>query len=216
VGIAFVAMKSNVRDLPELPRLATRLGAWEVQVSNVIPHMPEMEREILYEHSLVACAFRASRWVADMSLPKLDLNGHTLEPVGRVFGSTASVSLLDASLSARDNYCRFAQEGYAAVRCDGEVSPCLSLLHDHPMYLRGRRKDVTHYSVGNVNQTGLYDLWQSPEFAAFRARLREFPYSPCTTCGGCERFAGNWVDCTENTFPVCGGCLWAQGFVQCP
>jgi len=36
------------------------------------------------------------------------------------------------------------------------------------------------------------------------------------TCGGCERFAGNFVDCTENTFPTCGGCLWAQGFVQCP
>jgi MoaA/NifB/PqqE/SkfB family radical SAM enzyme len=133
-----------------------------------------------------------------------------------VFGSTASISLLDASLSARDNYCRFAQQGYAAVRCDGEVSPCLSLLHDHPMYLRGRRKDVTHYSVGNVNETALVDLWQSPEFTAFRARLRAFPYSPCTTCGGCERFAGNLIDCTENTYPVCGGCLWAQGFVQCP
>ena len=123
-----------------------------------------------------------------MSLPKLDLDEHTLEPLGRTFASTASLSLLDASLSARNDYCRFAQEGYAAVRWDGAVSPCLSLLHDHPMYMHGRRKDVTHYTLGNVNERPLDEVWTSPEFSGFRARLRDFPYSPCTTCGGCERF----------------------------
>jgi hypothetical protein len=23
-------------------------------------------------------------------------------------------------------------------------------------------------------------------------------------------------DCYGNTFPACGGCLWAQGVIQCP
>jgi MoaA/NifB/PqqE/SkfB family radical SAM enzyme len=216
VGIAFVAMKRNAADLPQLPRLATRIGAWTIQVSNLIPHTPEMESEILYNRSLTACAFRASRWVADMSLPKLDLDSHTLEPLGRLSTSTASLSLLDASLSARNDYCRFAQQGYAAVRWDGQVSPCLSLLHDHPMYLHGRRKDVTHFALGNVNDRSLPDLWESRKFAQFRAKLRRFPFSPCTTCGGCERFPRNRIDCSDNTFPTCGGCLWAQGFVQCP
>ena len=216
IGIAFVAMKRNVADLPELPRLATRVGASLILVSNVIPHTPEMEREILYEQTLTACAFRASPWVADMSLPKLDLNAHTLEPLHKAYTSTASISLLDVSLSGRNDYCRFAQEGYAAVRWDGEVSPCLELLHDHPVYLHGRRKDVTHYSLGNVKEKPLWEIWESPEFTRFRARLREFFFSPCTTCGGCERFAANFEDCLGNSFPTCGGCLWAQGFVQCP
>ena len=209
-------MKRNVADLPELPRLATRVGAWSIQVSNLVPHTPEMEREILYERSLTACAFRASRWVADLSLPKFDLDLHTVEPLRQVFGSTASLSLLDVSLSGRNDYCRFAQEGYAAVRWDGQVSPCLPLLHDHPVYLRGRRKDVTHYGLGNVNEQPLRDLWESVPFTAFRAGRRRFSFSPCTTCGGCERFAANYLDCSNNTFPTCGGCLWAQGFVQCP
>jgi MoaA/NifB/PqqE/SkfB family radical SAM enzyme len=199
-----------------LPRLATRVGAWEVLVSNLVPHTEEMESEILYARSLTACAFRGSRWVANLSLPKFDLDAHTLDPLGQVFTSTASLSLLDTSLSARNNYCRFAQEGYAAIRWDGEVSPCLPLLHDHPVYLRGRRKDVTHHSLGNINETDLFELWSSAEFSTFRARLREFHFSSCTTCGGCDRFAENQVDCTENEFPTCGGCLWSQGFVQCP
>jgi MoaA/NifB/PqqE/SkfB family radical SAM enzyme len=216
VGIAFVAMKRNVGDLAQLPRLATQIGAWSIQVSNLVPHTAEMEDEILYRHALTACAFRASRWVPDMSLPKLDLNEHTTEPLRETFASTASISLLGASLSAANDYCRFAHQGYAVVRWDGEVSPCLELMHDHPVYVRGRRKDVTHLSVGNIEREPLSDIWNSEPFGAHRTKLRAFRFSPCSTCGGCERFAENLTDCTENIFPACGGCLWAQGFIQCP
>lgn len=216
VGIAFVAMRSNIDDLAQLPQLATYVGAWEVKISNVVPHVPEMEQEVLYERSLRAPTYRASNQVVDVSLPKLDINDVTLPSLRQTFNSRASVSLLDASLSGRDNYCRFVRDGYAAVRWDGALSPCLSLLHNHPEYIRGRRKDVTHYAVGSIKQTPIADLWASDEYTAFRERLRAFPFSPCTTCGGCERFAGNLTDCSEQTFPTCGGCLWAQGFVQCP
>lgn len=216
VGIAFVAMKRNIADLPELPWLATRIGAYEVVVSNLVPHTSEMEAEILYTNSLTDCAYRASPQVADLSLPKMDLNQHTVMPLQEAFSTTASISLLDASLSARNDYCAFAQEGYAAVRWDGMVSPCLPLLHDHPQYIRGRRKEVTHKSMGNINDQPFAELWYGDEYHAFREKLRRFPYSPCSTCGGCERFAGNIIDCTENAFPACGGCLWSQGFVQCP
>ncbi len=216
VGIAFVAMKRNVADLPKLSLLAISIGAHEIQISNLVPHSPEMEAEILYKHSLRSAAYRASRWVPDMNLPKMDLNGSTHEPLGEVFDSTVSLSWLGHKLNVRNDYCRFAQEGYAVIRWDGEVSPCLPLLHDHPVYIHNRRKDVTHYSLGNIHQRPLAELWASPEYSAFRAKLRDFPFSPCTTCGGCERFPANFWDCSHNGFPTCGGCLWAQGFVQCP
>jgi MoaA/NifB/PqqE/SkfB family radical SAM enzyme len=215
LALAFVAMRENVADLDKLPRLANQLGAWEILVSNLVPHTAELEQEILYSRSLTACAYRASRWVPNLSLPKLDFNRDTLGPVAGVFNSTASLSVLGASLSARNDYCRFAQEGYAAVRWDGEVSPCLSLLHDHPEYIRGRRKDITHHSFGNIGRQSLAEIWGSPAYTNFREQLRAFHFSPCTTCGGCERFPFNYEDCTGNGFPTCGGCLWAQGFVQC-
>lgn len=216
VGISFVAMKRNVADLPKLPWLATYIGAAEIQVSNVVPHVPEMEDEILYEHSLRASAYRGSRWAPNMNLPKLDMSAPALEPLSSVFDSIASLSVLNTSLSSHNDYCRFAQEGFTVIRWDGAVTPCLPLLHDHPTYLLGREKQITHYTLGNINQQSLAEIWQSAEYAEFRAKLRQFPFSPCTTCGGCERFAANQVDCSHNTFPTCGGCLWAQGFVQCP
>lgn len=215
LALAFVAMRENIADLDKLPRLANQLGAWEILVSNLVPHTAELEQEILYSRALTACAYRASRWVPSLSLPKLDFNADTLEPIAGVFNTTASVNMVGASLSARNDYCRFVQEGYAAVRSDGEVSPCLSLLHDHPEYIRGRRKDVTHHSFGNINRRTLGEIWASPAFVEFREQVRAFHFSPCTTCGGCERFPYNFEDCTGNGFPTCGGCLWAQGFVQC-
>lgn len=215
LALAFVAMQENIADLPLLPALAIQVGAWEVLVSNVVPHSAEMEGRILYRAALNACAYRASRWSPALSLPKLDLEPRTLGPLQGAFNSTASIRLLDAPLSARSDYCRFAQEGYAAIRWDGEVSPCLSLLHDHPEYIRGRRKDITHYTMGNINRTPLREIWEGEAFCQFRARLQAFGFSPCSTCGGCERFPANFEDCSGNGFPTCGGCLWAQGLVQC-
>lgn len=215
LALAFVAMRENIADLPKLPALATQVGAWEILVSNLIPHTAEMEAEILYRRSLKACAYRASRWAPALRLPKLDVADMTVGPLQGTFASTASISLLDAGLSARNDYCRFAREGYAAIRWDGEVSPCLSLLHSHPEYLHGRRKEITRYAFGNIHATPLYDLWQGAEFTEFRRRLCDFHFSPCSTCGGCERFPANFEDCTGNGFPTCGACLWAQGFVQC-
>lgn len=215
LALAFVAMRDNIQDLPLLPALATQVGAWNIIVSNLVPHTPELEQQILYGDALNSVAYRASRWAPELSLPKLDVRTETTGALQRAFNSTASISLLDGSLSGRNDYCRFAQRGYAVVRWDGEVSPCLSLLHSHPEYIHGRRKEITRHRFGNVGDTALKQIWESAEFSRFRSQLRAFPYSPCSTCGGCERFPANYVDCSDNGFPTCGACLWAQGFVQC-
>jgi MoaA/NifB/PqqE/SkfB family radical SAM enzyme len=42
IGIAFVAMRRNVADVPELLRLGAQLGARHYMITNVLPHTPEM------------------------------------------------------------------------------------------------------------------------------------------------------------------------------
>ena len=53
-------------------------------------------------------------------------------------------------------------------------------------------------------------------YEAFRSKVREFHFSPCTICGHCSHVEGNEEDCYGNAFPTCGGCLWAEGLIQCP
>ena len=99
---------------------------------------------------------------------------------------------------------------------DGRVTPCLSLLYTHAEHLGGREKTVRSFDVGHVERTPLREIWRSPEFRAFRARVREFDMSPCLACGGCSISETNEGDCFGTPFPACSECLWAQGLVLCP
>ena len=67
-----------------------------------------------------------------------------------------------------------------------------------------------------LDERPLVDLWRGPEYVAFRAKVQAFDFAPCTICDGCALSETNEEDCYGNGFPTCGGCLWAQGYVQCP
>ena len=63
IGIAFVAMKRNIGDLPELLQLGKSLGVMHFHVSNLLPHSAEMSEEILYGKALNNIAFLPSHVV---------------------------------------------------------------------------------------------------------------------------------------------------------
>lgn len=213
VGIAFVAMKRNLEDLPLLPHLARQIGAEEIIVSNVIAHTPEMQAEILYDRAMK----QNSRRNTIIDLPRMDFTPDTMSVLGALSGSYMPLGLLGTSLNAHANHCRFVHDNYSVLRWDGVVSPCLAFMHAHDEYYHERKRHVHHYGLGSVDETSFFDIWHSTEYSDFRRRVREFHFSPCTTCTGCELFANGLADCTEaNPTPVCGGCLWSQGIVQCP
>jgi len=116
----------------------------------------------------------------------------------------------------RVSSCPFVEKGSLSVRWDGNVSPCLPLLHDHESYLDDHIRRSCAYSVGNVNEQSLQLLWNAPAYLALRERLQVFDFSPCVYCNSCEMSEHNREDCFGNVTPTCGGCLWAQGLIQCP
>ena len=216
LGIVFVAMKRNIADLPAVFRLASQLGSMRFLVTNVLPYTPEMQDEILYSRALRDAVYAESPWLRSLDFPKMDMNPTTREAFYHAMRGNHSVSIAGGDLHERNNRCPFVEKGALAVRWDGSVSPCLALLHDHKAYLYKYERSLQHYSIGNMQEQDLGDIWNKPEYISFRTRIREFNFSPCIFCGGCDYFQSNEEDCIGSPFPTCGGCLWAQGIIRCP
>ncbi len=216
LGIVLVAMKRNLSDLPAVFGLASRLGALHFMVTNVVPYTKEMQKEILYTRALDDTIYASSPLLRVLDLPKMDVNPTTREAIYEAMRGNHSLSISGGGLGERNNRCPFEHKGSLSIRWDGNVSPCLPLLHDHVSYLHGYRRSFRHHAVGNVLDQSIGGIWSRPDYVSFRNRLQEFNFSPCTSCGGCDYFKANEEDCIGSPFPACGGCLWAQGIIQCP
>lgn len=216
IGIAFVAMRRNIADLPRLLALGAHLGATRYLVTNVLPYTAEMREEILYHRALNDITYLPSVWTPRVELPKMDVDEGTARVLYDVFRSHRNIALVGQNLGAANNRCPFIDAGAGAIRWDAAFSPCLPLLHEHMSYLDDRERHSRPYIVGTLAEKPLAELWGDPGHLAFRRRVQVFDFSPCTFCGGCDYSLANEEDCFGNTFPTCGGCLWAQGIIRCP
>jgi MoaA/NifB/PqqE/SkfB family radical SAM enzyme len=216
LGIAFVAMKRNIADLPEVIRLGQRLGADRFSVSNVLAHTPEMREQVLYAGSIDTEELDPSPWSPQVSLPRMDIDARTLGQLVRAEADRRGRTPSGRQGDGHANACPFVEKGSVSVRWDGAISPCLPLLHTHRSYLDFRPRTNHAYAVGNVNDRGLLDAWNDPAYVELRERLLAFDFAPCTICNSCDMADENLEDCFGSPTPACGGCLWAQGFIQCP
>jgi MoaA/NifB/PqqE/SkfB family radical SAM enzyme len=216
IGIIFVAMKRNIADLPALLHLGDQLGAYRFLVTNVLPYTAEICDEILYSTASNDGIYMSSFGGISFEIPKIDINAITREVFYQIMLSGHTLSFAGMDLREGNNRCPFIEKGSLAIRWDGDVSPCLPLLHDHRTFLNGNERFLRCYAVGNVIGQDLHDLWTLPEYLSFREHVQKFDFSPCTSCGRCSLVEANEKDCFGNLFPTCGGCLWAQGVIKCP
>jgi MoaA/NifB/PqqE/SkfB family radical SAM enzyme len=213
LGIAFVAMKRNIADLPAIMDIGRRFGAEQLIVTNVLPYTKDMVDETLYNEAVVTL-----KNPINLRLPRMDFDPITFNSIYKAISKSG---IWPGSITQNlINHCPFIANGCGAVRWDGNLSPCLPLLHEQINYRSfapgSDPRASRPWSVGNVLEHSLPDLWNSPEHIAFRKRVEAWEFSPCTNCGGCDMQTKNEEDCYGNNFPTCGGCLWAQGVVQCP
>ena len=214
IGIEFVAMRSNVAELPGLGRLAAQLGATFIIVSNVLAYTPELRNETLYDHRVTASEGAETTAAPRWQLPTFDWDEALGAALGKALARSGPVDFAAGDASANKSRCPFVQADACAVAWHGGVSPCPPLLHTYTCFVRGREKRMTRWEVGRLPEEPLAAIWAKPAYAAFRERLRRFDFPPCTDCG-CELAEGNEEDCFGNPHPVCGDCLWARGIVRC-
>lgn len=217
IGVAFVAMKRNISELPAVIRLGRSFGTKYFSVSNLQPATTSMQAERVYSRTLNNPAFMAGAGVPYLSLPRMDFDETTRDALIAAFNSGCNVSFGGANWGQASDVCNFVESGTMTIAYTGEVSPCWPLMHTHTSYLHDKKRVNYRHIIGSVNEFSLEELWLNPEYVAYRERLHNFVFAPCTFCGGCDLSEANLEDCLGNEqAPVCGGCLWAQGVIQCP
>ncbi|MEC9489682.1 MAG: radical SAM protein, partial [Halanaerobiales bacterium] len=217
IGIEYVIMKSNVDELKDLRKLAFRMGASFIFLTNLLPYTEDMSDEILYSFSISRSQPEIrTEHRPEIYLPPTDLREDIIRDLAAVGGKSSSISTTQVPFNPHRGYCKFVEDGSIAVNWRGEVSPCIALMHSYDLYIRDRKKKINKYSLGKITEQALSDIWQREEFKNFRKKVKEFPFSDCTQCSGCEMSKENKEDCHGNEFPVCGDCLWARGVIQCP
>jgi len=219
LGITFVAMKSNVHQLANLPFFIAQHLVDEVNVSNISPTDEASQNELLYT-GLVNMYTGPGKGsvLPSVRLPFFDLNIPEAADGITTLMRKQNFNLYfnDQPVLRKTGYCKFVREGMAFVRADGGVSPCMALLHNGYAYMHNIRRKISRCTFGNIQQTPLREIWNSKAYKTFRRKFDEFEFAACLYCGHCELFEENQEDCIGNTHPACGGCLWAEGVLNCP
>lgn len=215
VGINFVITKENIEELLKLKSLAQEIGAEEISVSNVLPYNSEMLEQMLCNATLEDSPYGNG---LSINLPFLDWDKINLKPLLNMLGDIDNIYIMNQRIDRKKNSCRFIKDRSTVIKWDGNVSPCMGLLHSYETFLAPNniKRKVESYSLGNIKERRLKEIWYSDEYRKFRDRVNDFDFSPCFYCLSCQFALDNIQDCSGNTFPSCGGCLWAQGVIQCP
>lgn len=217
LGISFVATQRNISELPAVLALGQRLGAAQFFVTNLLPHREEQLQDILYRHLLdhVPSEPEMDPRIR-LSLPRFPSSTLPAESLSVYQNREYRTDINGLQLDRKFPRCPFLERGSTAVRWDGALSPCLPLLHTHLFYLDDRKHLSHAYHIGNLSKQSLSALWQEENYREFRGALKNFSFSPCTSCNSCHMADHNLEDCLGNDHPSCGTCLWAQGLIRCP
>ncbi|MBQ6273134.1 MAG: SPASM domain-containing protein [Oscillospiraceae bacterium] len=229
LGMTAVVMRDNIASLRRIREFAERFEADDLNLSHIIPNRAQDIDQALWPMCDVA-AIKAVTDTLDYSwrfegfdlgteIPMFKFSQRYREllfPDEKSLRDAEFFSWKGKPATRRENWCRFIEEGHCFIRWDGDVSPCMGLLHTADTYLGQHKRRIRHHAFGNVGEQSLGEIWNSEAYRDFRRRVHEFKYAPCLFCGGCELLEENETDCVGSLAPACGGCLWGQGFAVCP
>lgn len=211
VGVEFVAMKSNLDQLPGFVDLLRSGVASFLIVTNLLPYSEDMKDEILYD----TCRSHPGKI---LSLYDFWPQAQGRPPYEGIPHASRWWSAIVPEMQLRTRrYCRFVANYSTTVAWDGKVSPCSPLMHSYTCYVYGRRKEMTRQVFGDLRQSSLLDIWTSDDYLRFRSLVGRFEFPSCTDCqfaDGCDMALRNGIDCWGNT-PSCGDCLWARDIIRC-
>lgn len=270
VGIEFVVMRDNLRELPAVIAWAAQRQVNFVIVSHLLPyaeaHRAQCSYDLCSKEALALFqiwqdkALRAGvaieryfqllwkydktpqeeRIIAFVETMKADAQDQGISlDLRRLFAFSyeAHAELLDVFAAAetiaqqsgialhlpatsprQHQPCAFVGDGSAFVSWNGQVHPCYYLWHPCRGHAGGWEHPVQPKVFGNLADTDLHTIWNSPDFRGYRENVLRADYPFCTGCNfaPCDLVqAEPFVhDCYVNREP-CGACLWSADLFQC-
>ena len=218
IGVEFVLMRRNISQLPKLRETAFNLGAKFIVLTNLLPYSEDMKDEILYRTTApYQKQEECSKCFPEFLLPRIDMDPEYMDKIIKLIYPFGKIGIGKGyHTDTEENQCPFISEGSMSVTWSGDVCPCIALMHSYQCFILDREKSIKRYTLGNVADEKITDIWNKLEYREFRNRVRKFEFSPCVGCVGCEFAESNEEDCLGNEHPVCGDCLWARKIILCP
>jgi MoaA/NifB/PqqE/SkfB family radical SAM enzyme len=170
LSLWFTAIQENLPDLPDLVRLAHRLGVGEVYVQRLVYHGGGLAQQ---EQAL----FRAMQTAEEALLREAETLAAQLD-VG--FYASGATTPRDSLISPDGNRRPWAQcrrpTTVIYVTANGNVLPCCL----SPFTTR----DYEGLILGNAFQIPLAEIWNGASYRQFRAALQsDTPWESCDRCG---------------------------------
>lgn len=153
------------------------------------------------------------------------MSGDDLEQAEEVFRKAEAVArerglslVLPPLRPLKGRACHAVEQGGAFVTWDGNVSPCHFLWRGFNCYLYGRKKKVFPRFFGQLPQSPMMEIWNSPAYREFRTGVLRCGYPHCP---GCNFYPCGEIETTDFEFDCygesipCGDCPWSMGLLQC-
>ena len=160
VRVSYMVGYRNYRELPDMVRMARRLGIAEINVLEVFTGSAEGERDNLF-HSVE------------------EDGGATLKLAVKLAqaGRVRLLLPLTSHTACHHPYSPVITES-------GDVSPCCFLSYEGRTFnVEGAETRLPPIVYGNVTRAGLDQAWLSPEYLGFRRRTAQGQFSDaCRTC----------------------------------
>lgn len=204
LGLAFVLTNNNQTEMMKWIDQGHEIGVRSYFITNLEAYTPTQAKELPYT---LGQLHQPGSW-------RRGSNG-LLGKIDEITANDPDVSI-DGALTHHRDRCPFAERGDLVLRWDGEISPCLPLLYDRTTYIDSWEHKQFSYSLGNILDHSLTEIRADAKHICLRKNLLDKEFSPCLYCRDCWFSNDNRQDCQGFEHPTCGGCLWAEGLIDCP
>ena len=202
ISVQFTINKYNYNNLLNMIKLAKKIGAYKLIVSNIIPLTKEIENNL-------AC-YMDKKCIEEVEKIKLDIARISID-------TGIDVNLPNFNLTYSERTCPFARKWALFIRSDGLVTPCIYYAYNWKNVINGIEREIKPVILGDLKKESLKNIWLN-KMVLFRFKTHYMDYPSCLDCPlqeYCTLTLDNTVDCWGNS-PTCAHCPYSRDMVRCP